>query len=149
MVADLRAGAAVATLVLGLSAATWPRRAPTEGVASTAPATVHRVTMRGQRFTPARIVAAAGDSLRFELESGGPHNVAFDPDSIPAGALAALARNLGSEPRFLVTPEMLIDRGEAFTLSLSGLPPGRYYFYCAPHVGGGMKGELVIAAPSD
>jgi plastocyanin len=105
-----------------------------------------RVGMRGQRFTPARIVATAGDSIRFELESGGPHNVAFYSDSIPAGALATLARNLGTEPRYLFTPDMLLSPGETFVLSLAGLPPGTYPFYCAPHLGGGMRGELVIRA---
>jgi plastocyanin len=106
-----------------------------------------RVGMQGQRFTPARLVATVGDSVRFELESGGPHNVAFDADSIPPGALEQLARNLGTEPRFLVTPEMLIDRGETFTLSLAGLPPGTYPFFCTPHFGSGMRGELTLRAP--
>ena len=105
-----------------------------------------RVVMQGQRFTPSRIEATVGDSVRFELESGGPHNVAFDPDSIPAGALAPLAKNLRIDPRFLVIPEMLIDRGESFTLSLEGLPPGTYHFYCGPHLAGGMKGVLVVRA---
>jgi plastocyanin len=103
-----------------------------------------RVGMQQSRFTPSRIAAAVGDSIRFELEAGGPHNVAFDADSIPAGALAPLARNLGTEPRFLVTPEMLLSRGESFTLSTAGLPPGTYVFYCGPHLGAGMKGQLVL-----
>jgi plastocyanin len=103
-----------------------------------------RIGMRGQRFFPARIVATVDDTLRFELESGGPHNIAFDPDSIPPGALARLARNMRSDPRYLVTPEMLIDPGETFSLPLAGLPPGTYRFYCTPHLGGGMRGELVV-----
>jgi len=106
----------------------------------------HRVSMRGQRFTPARVVATAGDSVRFELESGGPHNIVFDPDSIPPNALAPLARNLGASAAFLMTPDMLLDAGESFVLSLADLPPGTYPFYCAPHLGGGMRGELVVQA---
>lgn len=106
----------------------------------------HRVVLRGQRFQPAQVVAAVGDSVRFELESGAPHNVAFYPDSIPPGALAPLARNLGADPRLLFTPDMLLFTGEAFVLSLAGLPPGTYVFYCAPHVAGGMRGELVVRA---
>lgn len=105
-----------------------------------------RIDMQGQRFTPAQVVATVGDSLVFQLQSGGPHNVAFDPDSIPAGALEQLARNLGSDPQFLVTPEMLISRGESFTLSLAGLPPGTYHFYCTPHLGSGMRGVLQLLA---
>lgn len=104
----------------------------------------HRITMQGARFTPGRIEAAVGDTLVFELVSGGPHNVAFDPDSIPAGAREVLARNLGADARFLVVPEMLIDRGERLVLPLAGLPPGTYRFYCTPHLGGGMEGRLVL-----
>ncbi len=106
----------------------------------------HRVVLRGQRFAPARLEATVGDTVRFELESGAPHNVAFYPDSIPPGALAPLARNLGADPRLLFTPDMLLFTGEAFVLSLAGLPPGTYVFYCAPHVAGGMRGELVVRA---
>jgi plastocyanin len=104
------------------------------------------VTLRGQRFVPARIVATPDDTIRFVLESGEPHNVAFHPDSILAGALEPLARNLKSDPRNLFTPDMLIIRGESVLLPLVGLPPGRYHFYCAPHYGGGMHGELIIEA---
>lgn len=110
------------------------------------PGTQLSVVMRGQRFFPARVEATVGDTVRFEMESGGPHNIAFDPDSIPAGALAALARNMGSDPRFLVMPEMLIMRGEAYTLPLAGLPPGTYPFFCTPHLGNGMRGELIVRA---
>lgn len=106
----------------------------------------HRVVLRGQRFTPDHLVATVGDSVRFELESGAPHNVAFYPDSIPPGAQAPLAKNLRADPRLLFTPEMLLFPGEAFVLSLADLPPGRYVFYCAPHVGGGMRGEFVVRA---
>jgi plastocyanin len=106
----------------------------------------HRVVLRGQRFTPARVEATVGDSVRFELESGAPHNVAFYPDSIPRGALAPLAKNLRADPRLLFTPDMLLFPGEAFVLSLADLPPGTYVFYCAPHLGGGMRGELVVRA---
>ncbi len=108
--------------------------------------TVVLVQMTGARFPPTRAVATPADTLRFELVSGGPHNVAFDPDSIPAGARDVLARNLGADARFLVVPEMLIDRGETLKVPLAGLPPGRYRFYCTPHLGGGMEGRLELTA---
>ncbi len=118
------------------------------GTASTRtrPAESLRIEMTGARFTPARVVATVADTLVFELVSGGPHNVAFDPDSIPAGAREGLARNLGADPRFLVVPEMLIERGEVLELPLAGLPPGTYRFYCTPHLGGGMEGRLELRA---
>lgn len=107
-----------------------------------------RVILRGQRFEPSRIVATDADTIRFELESGAPHNVAFHPDSIPSGALDALARNLKTDPRNLFTPDMLLMPGESILLPLTGLPPGRYFFYCAPHYGGRMFGEFVIEGAS-
>jgi plastocyanin len=105
-----------------------------------------RVGMRGQRFTVTRVVAMTGDSVRFDLESGGPHNIAFYSDSIPAGALSPLARNLGSAPTPLLMSTMLLDPGDSLVLSLAGLPPGSYPFFCAPHLGGGMVGQLVVTA---
>lgn len=115
-------------------------------IGATGRGTQVRVGMRGQRFTVTRVVAMTGDSVRFDLESGGPHNIAFNADSIPPGTLAQLARNLGTEPRPFVMSAMLLDPGESLVLSLAGLAPGTYHFFCAPHLGGGMRGELVVTA---
>jgi len=38
------------------------------------------------KFDPANVTIKSGDVVRFHNHSGGPHNVAFDKDSIPAGA---------------------------------------------------------------
>lgn len=105
-----------------------------------------RVVMRGQRFVPASVDAVVGDTVVFVLESGAPHNVAFERDSIPAGALAPLARALGAEERYLFSKDMVLIPGETIAVATAELPPGRYVFYCAPHYGGGMRGALVLRA---
>ena len=50
---------------------------------------------KGYRFEPASITARVGDVVRFVNVSGGPHNVAFWPDRIPAGTAATLQKNMG------------------------------------------------------
>src|SRR5437868_10608456 len=39
---------------------------------------------KGYRFEPANITVKQGDGIKFVVVSGGPHNVAFDPATIPA-----------------------------------------------------------------
>src|SRR6478752_542054 len=39
---------------------------------------------KGYRFEPADIKIKAGDAIKFIMVSGGPHNIAFDPATIPA-----------------------------------------------------------------
>ena len=60
--------------------------APTSGGAATAAAitgktiTVNMVgDAKGYRFEPANISVKQGDGIKFVVQSGGPHNVAFDP----------------------------------------------------------------------
>src|SRR5207253_4620684 len=38
---------------------------------------------KGYRFEPANITVKQGDGIKFVVVSGGPHNVAFDPATIP------------------------------------------------------------------
>jgi plastocyanin len=38
------------------------------------------------RFEPANLTIRSGDRIRFTTISGGPHNVAFDPEKIPDAA---------------------------------------------------------------
>ena len=108
--------------------------------------TVHEVRMvgdgTGYRYEPATITAKPGDGIKFVMASFGPHNVAFDPATIPADQKDQLYANMpNSEAR--VSP-MLIDEDEVWELSLGNLQPGRYPFYCTPHLAMNMTGEIVI-----
>lgn len=109
--------------------------------------TVHRVDMGGNRFLPRKLDIAVGDAVEFVNGSGGPHNVAFWPDSLPAGARDPLSRALPDTIGPLIGP-LLFEPDMSWTVTFEGVPPGRYPYYCLPHVVGGMVGELVVVERS-
>jgi plastocyanin len=98
---------------------------------------------KGYRFEPSTINAKVGDEIVFTNAMGGPHNVMFWADSIPAGAAAALQADMPKTTGPLTSPLFETD-GETWTMSTTGLKPGTYKFYCLPHAPLGMRGELVI-----
>jgi plastocyanin len=97
----------------------------------------------GYRFRPANVTAHVGDVVRFVNVSGGPHNVVFWDDKIPAGAAATLQANMVRSTGSLSGP-MLNDANETYTLSLAGLRPGTYSYYCAPHLAVNMVGRIIV-----
>jgi plastocyanin len=125
-----------------------PSTTPAAGTAAAAPitGTTHEVKMigdaQGYRFDPANITVKAGDGIKFVMVTGGPHNVAFDPATIPADVKDQLFANMpnatdGSSPMFM-------NPNEAWTLSLGNIKPGKYPFHCTPHLAMGMKGEITV-----
>jgi len=125
-----------------------PSTTPAAGAAASAPitGTTHEVKMigdaQGYRFDPANITVKAGDGIKFVMITGGPHNVAFDPATIPADVKDQLFANMpnatdGSSPMFM-------NPNEAWTLSLGNIKPGKYPFHCTPHLAMGMKGEITV-----
>lgn len=100
---------------------------------------------KGYRFDPAHIVAHVGDVVVFQSQMGGPHNVTFWPDSIPAGAASQLQANMSGTTGPL-TSSLIINTGDSYTVPLAKLTPGTYKFYCLPHLAFGMKGEIVVQA---
>lgn len=97
----------------------------------------------GYRFRPASVTAHVGDVVRFVNVSGGPHNVAFYDDGIPAGAAATLQANMEKTTGTLSGP-MLSDPNETYTVSLAGLKPGAYRYYCVPHLAVNMVGRITV-----
>ena len=97
----------------------------------------------GYRFEPASISARVGDVVRFVNVSGGPHNVAFYEDRIPAGAAAILQKNMG-ETSGTLSGAMIFDPNAVYTVSLAGLPAGTYNYYCAPHLAMNMTGRIKV-----
>lgn len=104
---------------------------------------VHQIRLTG-RFDPAIIEAHAGDSLRFVLTSGGPHNVEFVGDSIAAPMRALLTRALPGDKIGPLSGPLLINTGETYAFEIPDLLPGRYPFVCLPHMTSNMRGVLVI-----
>ena len=118
--------AAATTPAATTPAATTPAAG---GATSGAPITGqrHRVEMvlnaQGEyRFVPADITVKAGDGIDFVNVSGGPHNVAFDPATIPADQKDQLWANMpnsmdGNSPMFT-------DPNQEWTLSLGNIAAG-------------------------
>lgn len=97
---------------------------------------------KGYRFEPQKLVAKVGDGVKFVVMSGGPHEIAFDLDQVPAETKLQLLANMpnGSNGR---SPLLSVPR-ETWTLSLGALKPGKYPFVSTPRLPQGMKGELEI-----
>jgi plastocyanin len=108
------------------------------------------VQLINNRFLPAIITARAGDTLAFINGRGGPHNVQFADDSISDAAHRLIDAAMPERPKVawsrdvpLAGPLLVLD-GDTYKVVVPALPPGRYRFFCSPHIGGGMRGELVV-----
>jgi plastocyanin len=119
------------------------------GTATMAPATgtTHEVKMigdaQGYRFEPANITVKAGDAIKFTTVNGGPHNVAFDPATVPAGVQPQLDANI-SEKMGQLSSALKTNPGESVTVSFANIPAGTYPYHCTPHLALGMKGVITV-----
>jgi len=98
---------------------------------------------KGYRFEPADITVKAGDGIKFIMVSGGPHNVAFDPATIPADVKPQLSANMPNQQGELSSP-LFSNPNEAYTISFANVKPGQYPFHCTPHLAMGMKGTITV-----
>jgi plastocyanin len=95
------------------------------------------------KFDPSDVTIKSGDVVNFHNKSGGPHNVSFWSDSIPAGAADLLKKNMPDQMAPLEGP-LLTEPEGVYTVSFAGAPKGDYKFYCLPHLALGMKGKLTV-----
>ena len=122
---------------------------PAGGAETAAPitGTTHEVKMigdaTGYKFDPANITVKAGDGIKFTVVNGGPHNVAFDPATVPADVQAQLDANI-SEKMGQLSSALKTNAGESVTVSFANIKAGKYPFNCTPHVALGMKGEVTV-----
>ena len=98
---------------------------------------------KGYRFEPADIKIKAGDAIKFVMVSGGPHNVAFDPTTVPAAGKAQLDANMDQKMAELSSP-LMMNANEAYVISFGGVAPGVYPFHCTPHLAMNMKGTITV-----
>ena len=123
--------------------------AGTAGSAAAMPATgtTHVVRMlgdaQGYRFDPANITVKQGDAIRFDMVSGAPHNVAFNPADIPADVKPQLSANMPNQMTELSSP-MMMNQGENYTISFAGIKPGSYNYHCTPHLAMNMRGVITV-----
>jgi len=128
-------------------AATTP--APAGGAVAMAPitGTTKEVKMigdaTGYKFEPANITIKAGDGIKFTVVGGGPHNVAFDPATVPADVQTQLDANI-SEKMGQLSSALKTNAGESITISFANIKPGTYPFHCTPHLALGMKGVITV-----
>ena len=120
-----------------------------EAAAAAAPATgtVHEVKMevtnQGDRYDPSPLTIKVGDTVKWINYSGGPHNIAFYPDSIPSGAADALNADMLNQMAPLNGP-LVTDSLGVYQVTFANVPPGTYKYYCIPHEAMGMKGTLIV-----
>ena len=127
-------------------AAPAPEAAAAPGAMAPITGTTHTIKMygdeKGYRFEPADLTIKAGDGIKFEMVSGGPHNVAFDPATVGA-AKAALVANMPEQMGEL-SGKMMINACESYTVSFAGVPAGTYDYFCTPHLAMNMKGKITV-----
>lgn len=127
------------------AAAVAPAPAPA-GAAAPITGTTHEVKMvgddKGYRFEPADIKVKAGDGIKFVFVSGGPHNIAFDPATIPADVKPQLAANMKDQTE--LSSPMFMNPNDTYTISFANIKAGQYPFHCTPHLAMGMKGTVTV-----
>jgi len=108
----------------------------------------HTVNMvgdaKGYRFEPANVTVKQGDGIKFVVVSGGPHNVAFDPATIPPDVKGQRDANMGTDKMGELSSNMKMNPGESVTVSFGNIKPGQYPFHCVPHLALNMKGVITV-----
>jgi plastocyanin len=136
------------TTMTASTSATTP--APAGGAVAMAPITGTTKTVnmvgdaKGYRFEPANFTIKQGDGVKFVVVSMGPHNVAFDPATIPADQKAQLDANMGTDKMGELSSNMKMNPGDAITISFAKIKPGQYPYHCVPHLALNMKGVITV-----
>ncbi len=149
----MRSKLLLAGLVVVLAGCEKKAETPAADTTAMAPApapaatgTTHDVKMEldgsTYKFEPAQLTIKSGDVVVFHDESGGPHNVQFYADSIPAGAAAAIDAGMPDKSGPLASP--MVEAGATYSVSFANAPAGEYKFFCLPHQAMGMKGQITV-----
>ncbi len=124
--------------------------APVQGAAAQAQDTtikVHTIGMigdaQGYRFSPAELTIKTGDGVRFVLVRGGPHAVWFSDTTLVGSARTQLSANMTGGMGELTTL-MMVQAGESYTVSFTGMPVGVYQYSCLPHMAMNMRGRIIV-----
>ena len=132
----------------GEPASEAPAAAPEVAPAPGATGATHDVNMVQEGalylFVPAELTIAAGDAINFHNVSGGPHNVQFFPDSIPAGSAEALDAGMPGDKLGPLSGPLLAEPNAVYSITFVGTPAGEYKFTCLPHMALGMHGKVTV-----
>ena len=80
-------------------------------------------------FQPAKVTIKAGDTVKWVNNKLPPHNVVFDSSQV-------------KDADKLNHKDMLFSPGESFEITFT--EPGEYPYYCEPHRGAGMVGNITV-----
>jgi plastocyanin len=122
----------------------------TSGAGTMAPITGKTIEVKmlgdakGYRFEPANFTVKQGDGVKFVVVGGGPHNVAFDPATIPSDVKGQLDANMGTDKMGELSSNMKMNPGESITVSFGNIKPGQYPYHCTPHLALNMKGVITV-----
>jgi len=83
-------------------------------------------------FVPDEIKVCKGDSVTWINNKGGPHNVVFDEEAVPAGV----------DVEAISMDDQLGDEGATFTQKFE--KAGTYGYFCQPHRGAGMAANVIV-----
>lgn len=83
-------------------------------------------------FVPDEITICKGDTVTWVNNKGGPHNVVFDEEAVPSGV----------DAESISMEDQLGDEGATYSQKFD--VAGSYAYYCQPHRGAGMNGNLVV-----
>lgn len=87
-------------------------------------------------FEPANLVVKPGDTVTWVNNKMAPHNVIFDERIIPGDK--ALADQISHN-------QLTFAPGESYSTTFTAhMPTGEYKYYCAPHRGAGMAGQIKL-----
>ena len=148
--ADDTTHVAVDTTAASTTTTTPGTSTTTSGTGTMAPITGTTKTVnmvgdaKGYRFEPANFTVKQGDGVKFVVVSGGPHNVAFDPATIPADVRPQLDANMGTDKMGELSSNMKMNPGESITVSFANIKPGTYPYHCTPHLALNMKGVITV-----
>ncbi|MFN0181981.1 MAG: plastocyanin/azurin family copper-binding protein [Gemmatimonadales bacterium] len=110
---------------------------------------VHTVTMEfdgtNYKFVPNDLTIKAGDQVLFKSVSGGPHNVQFFADSMPAASIPTLvaAMTAAGDKLDSLSGPLKMD-GEDYSLSFAGVVAGVYKLTCTPHQAMAMNMVITV-----
>ena len=105
--------------------------------------TTDTVKLIGNRFIPRILETTTEQTVVFLQQSGGPHNVAFWPESLSVSAATTIGERLPDQIDHLMGP-LLVGNEASYRISLSGMAPGNYPYFCLPHLNSGMTGTLIV-----
>jgi Cu(I)/Ag(I) efflux system protein CusF len=100
-------------------------------LASPAFAKEYIVKEEGVAFQPSKLTIQPGDTMTFVNTEDKKHDVMFV--SVPKGV-----------DEMIMSPMLKKDEKFSYTFTV----PGTYQFHCHPHEEAGMKGTLIVGAPS-